>query len=71
MQVSIVTTAQYNIDNNNVSPPTRLTSKHVINDAFFQLGLESKSVDQFKTKMRKKVKECRSGDLSEGLVMQY
>ena len=47
----------------------RRTSKHVTRDQFFQLKQGGRNVDQFVTEMRKQVKGCEFGSLTDDLMM--
>ena len=45
------------------------SSKHVIRDCFFQLRQAGRSVDQFVTELRKRVKDCDFGALADDLML--
>ena len=45
------------------------SSKHVIRDSFFQLRHAGRSVDQFVTELRKRVKDCDFGALADDLIL--
>ena len=47
----------------------RRSSKHVTRDRFFQLRQSMRTIDQFVTELRKKVKDCEFGTLKDNLML--
>lgn len=47
----------------------RRTSKHVIQDCFFQMKQEQRTLDQFMANLRKQVKDCEFGVLKDDLML--
>ena len=47
----------------------RRSSKHVTRDRFFQLRQSGRTIDQFVTELRKKVKDCEFGILKDDLML--
>ena len=45
------------------------SSKHVTRDRFFQLRQSGRTIDQFVTELRKKVKDCEFGTLKDDLML--